>query len=128
MLLEDYFDFQAPDDIRIKGSRIGIETVLHDWLHRARTPEEIAAAYPSVNREQVYATITYYLRNQAEVDRYIAEWLEFGRRMRAEQAKDQSPWLVRMRKLIAERQLAGAVEIARAGGPSPYRVRLARGS
>jgi uncharacterized protein (DUF433 family) len=103
MLLEDYFDFQAPDDIRIKGSRIGIETVLHDWLHRAHTPEEIAAAYPSINREQVYATITYYLHNQTEVDRYIAEWLEFGRRMRAEQAKDPNRWSPRLRAAIAAR-------------------------
>ena len=27
MQLEDYFDFLAPNDIRIKGSRIGIELV-----------------------------------------------------------------------------------------------------
>src|SRR5581483_5102830 len=42
MQLEDYFDFQAPDDIRIKGHRIGIETVLYDYIHRHKTPEEIA--------------------------------------------------------------------------------------
>lgn len=46
MLLEDYFDFQRPDDIRIKGTRIGIETILYDFIHRARTPEEIAQTYP----------------------------------------------------------------------------------
>ncbi len=27
MLLEDYFDFLSPDDIRIKGHRIGIQGV-----------------------------------------------------------------------------------------------------
>ncbi len=32
MQLEDYFDFLAPDGIRIKGHRIGIETVLYDYL------------------------------------------------------------------------------------------------
>lgn len=42
MQLEDYFDFLAPDDIRIKGSRIGIETVLYDYIHKAMTAEEIA--------------------------------------------------------------------------------------
>jgi hypothetical protein len=30
MELEGYFDFLAPDDIRIKGMRIGIETVLYE--------------------------------------------------------------------------------------------------
>ena len=42
MQLEDYFDFQRPDDIRVKGTRIGIETILYDFIHRARTPEKIA--------------------------------------------------------------------------------------
>jgi hypothetical protein len=39
MQLEDYFDFQRPDDIRLKGTRIGIETILYDFIHRSRTPE-----------------------------------------------------------------------------------------
>jgi hypothetical protein len=28
MQLEDYFDFLAPNDIRVKGTRVGIETIL----------------------------------------------------------------------------------------------------
>ena len=36
MQLEQYFDFLAPDDIRIMGHRIGIESVL-----REQTPEQI---------------------------------------------------------------------------------------
>ena len=46
MQLEDYFDFQAENDIRLKGTRIGIETILYDYIYRARTPEEIANTYP----------------------------------------------------------------------------------
>ncbi len=57
-LLEDYFDFLSADDIRVKGTRIGIETILYDYIHRARTPEEIAQTYPSLSLEQVYATIS----------------------------------------------------------------------
>ncbi|MGF1991747.1 DUF433 domain-containing protein [Nostoc sp. 2RC] len=53
MQLEDYFDFQRPDDIRIKGTRIRIETILYDFIHRAQTPEEIAESYPSLTLEQV---------------------------------------------------------------------------
>jgi hypothetical protein len=33
MQLEEYFDFQRPDDIRVKGTRIGIETILYDFIH-----------------------------------------------------------------------------------------------
>ncbi|MGL6337808.1 MAG: DUF433 domain-containing protein, partial [Waterburya sp.] len=76
MLLEDYFDFQRPDDIRVKGTRMGIETILYDFIHCARTPEEIAQTYHYLSLEQVYATILYYLHNKEEVSGYIANWLE----------------------------------------------------
>ena len=39
MQLEDYFKFLAPNDIRLKGSRIGIETILYEYIYRSRTPE-----------------------------------------------------------------------------------------
>ena len=41
MQLEQYFDFLAPDDIRIMGHRIGIESVLYEYLLREQTPEQI---------------------------------------------------------------------------------------
>ena len=34
MQLEDYFDFLAPADIRLKGTRVGIETILYDYIFR----------------------------------------------------------------------------------------------
>lgn len=103
MRLEDYFDFLSPDDIRIKGTRVGIETVLYDFIHRARTPEQIAASYPALTLEQIYATILYYLHNRTAVETYLADWLEFGRRMRAEQANDPAAqdFLARMRQARA---------------------------
>jgi hypothetical protein len=30
MQLEDYFNFLAPNDMRLKNSRIGIETILYE--------------------------------------------------------------------------------------------------
>ena len=56
MELKSYFDFQSPEDIRIKGTRIGIEIVLDDYLEGA-SPEEIAARYRYLTLDQVYATI-----------------------------------------------------------------------
>jgi len=53
MQLEGYFDFQQPDDIRIKGHRIGIETVLYDYLYTALTAEEIAQKWDSLTLEEV---------------------------------------------------------------------------
>ena len=59
MQLEDYFNFLAPNDIRLKETRIGIETILYDFIYQARTPEEIANTYPSLTLEQVYACLLY---------------------------------------------------------------------
>ncbi len=102
MQLEDYFDFLAPDDIRLRGHRIGIETVLDEYLRRGRRPEEIAASYPSLSLDEVYATILYYLRNRAAVDRYLADWRDFGRAAREQQRRNSSPALARLRARIAE--------------------------
>lgn len=106
MQLEDYFDFLAPNDIRLRGTRVGIETILYDFIHRSRRPEEIVQSYPSLTLEQVYATITYYLHNEEAVRAYLTEWLEFGRRMRAEQAKNPNAWPARVRELAAQRRAA----------------------
>ena len=106
MQLEDYFDFLAPNDIRIKDHRIGIETVLYEYLFRRRRPEEIIKRYSSLSLEEVYATILYYLHNKEAVDKYIADWREWGRRMREEQARNPHPGVVRLRQLKAEREAA----------------------
>ena len=106
MQLEDYFDFQRPDDIRVKGTRIGIETILYDFIHRARTPEQIAQTYPSLNLEKVYATILYYLHNKEAVSNYIADWLEWSHQQLKAQELTPSPSAIRLRKLRAEREVA----------------------
>jgi len=114
MQLEDYSDFLAPDDIRTKGHRIGIESVLYEHIHRARAPEEIADSYPTLSLEQIYATILYYQRNKVQVDAYLATWIEHGERMRAEQARNPTPVTLRLRQVKAERRATG-----RAPEPEP---------
>jgi uncharacterized protein (DUF433 family) len=76
MRLEDCFLFQSADDIRIRGTGVGIEHILYDYLYRNEHPEAVAARYPTVRLEQVYATITYFWFNQAEVEPYVARWLQ----------------------------------------------------
>ena len=67
MQIEDYFNFLAENDIRIKGTRIGIETVLDEYIHNGKTAEAIADRYHTVTLEQVYATILYYLQNREKL-------------------------------------------------------------
>ncbi len=104
MQLEDYFDFLAADDIRIKGTRVGIETVLFEHLSNGRTPEQIVQHYPTLALDRVYATILYYLTHREAVDAYLDDLRRFSRRMREEQARNPHPGVVRLRQLMAERR------------------------
>ena len=70
MQLEDYFIFLSPDDIRIKGHRIGIDNILFYFLE-GYSPEEILSIYPDLSLEKIYATITYYLQKKQEIDAYL---------------------------------------------------------
>jgi len=106
MRLEDYFDFPAPDDIRIKGTRIGIESVLYEYIYRGQSPEEIAARFSSITLEQAYAAVLYYLHNREAMDRYLADWIEFGERARDEQTANPPAALVRLRERIREQKAA----------------------
>ena len=110
MQLEDYFDFLAPDDIRLKGTRIGIESVLYEYLHRSQPAEVIKERFSTLSLEQIHATILYYLRNREKVEAYIADWLEYGRRQREEQNHNPPPVVVRLRELKAERQKSLAMQ------------------
>ena len=89
MQLEDYFVFLAPDDIRIRGTRIGIEHVLYEYIHNAKSPEEITQTFETVTLAQVYATVLYYLENRETVEQYIADWLDDT--LKAEAEHDQHP-------------------------------------
>lgn len=104
MQLEDYFDFQRPDDIRIKGTRVGIETILYDYIELVKPPEEIAQTYPTITLEQVYATILYYLNNKEAVTNYMIDWMAQGFKMRAQQRLNPPPIAARLRKMRAEKE------------------------
>lgn len=104
MQIENYFNFLAEDDIRIKGTRIGIETVLDEYIHNGKTAEAIADRYHTVTLEQVYATILYYLQNREKVGAYLEDYLEYCRKAREDQEKNPSPAVIRLRQLMAEQQ------------------------
>ena len=102
--LEDNFMFLAENDIRLKGTRVGIETILYEYIYNSKMPVVIADHYYTPTLEQVYATILYYLQNQEKVGSYFEGYLEYCRKAREEQAKNPSPAVIRLRKLIAERE------------------------
>ncbi|MBC6478646.1 MAG: DUF433 domain-containing protein [Hormoscilla sp. GM7CHS1pb] len=103
MQLEDYFEFLGPDDIRIEGTRVGIETVLDEYLYNGKSPEAIASMYSTLNLELVYATILYYLHDKETVSRYLDNWIEYARKAQEEYDKNPPPFVKRLLKIKAER-------------------------
>ena len=101
--MENYFDFLSPDDIRIKGTRVGIETVLDDYLGGA-SPEEIAARYRTLTLEQVYATITYYLHKQEEIDKYLERWRAYTEAAWQEQQNNPPEFVRELRERIQRKR------------------------
>ena len=102
MELESYFDFLSPEEICIKGTRIGIETVLEDYLEGA-SPEEIVARYRTLTLEQVYATLLYYFHNQAQMDAYLKAGRAGMEQTWQEWQQHPSSAIKRLRALKAQR-------------------------
>ena len=102
--LEDNFMFLAENDIRLKGTRVGIETILYEYIHNSKMPVVIADYYYTPTLEQIYATILYYLQNQEEVGTYLDNYLKYCQKAREEYEKNPPPGAVRLRELIAEKK------------------------
>lgn len=104
MQLEDYFEFLDPDDIRIKGHRIGIDNVINYYL-QGYSPEQILEELPSLNLEKIYASITYYLHNRSDMDAYmlrLAKWRE--ERYQESLIAKPSSLMKRLRELKSQRE------------------------
>lgn len=120
MQLEDYFTFEklntkfgVAESIRLKGTRMSIDTIVEEF-NKGAAPQGIVENYPTLTLEQVYAAITYYLHNKAEVDEYIRRGEEIAEAFYQEHLK-QPPDAVtlRLRALAAKRE---AEEQGGAGG------------
>ena len=101
MDLSQYFEAIGPDEIRIAGTRVGIEVVITAYQD-GYSPEAIALDYPSLILEQIHATITYYLQNRDALDAYLAR---LDARFTATRARQESqpapPVIARLRGLRA---------------------------
>jgi uncharacterized protein (DUF433 family) len=110
MELESYFETINDTAIRVRGTRIGLETIIEAYRSGA-TPEEILIRFPSLSLLQIYAAITYYLARQDELDAYV-------RRVRAEQEaawqeqqQTATSFLTELRaRLAQQRQIQGDIQ------------------
>jgi hypothetical protein len=104
--LDDYFTVLAPDDIRLAGSRIGIESILAHYVYHARMAEEIAALFPSLSLEDHPA----HRRERERIGRYLATWLDWSTSERQRAARDPRWQALEQRLQEAYRQAGGELE------------------
>lgn len=58
--------------LRVTGTRVSLDSVIFAFNEGA-TPEEIVQQFPTLDLKDVYAVISYYLQNLAEVESYLAQ-------------------------------------------------------
>jgi uncharacterized protein (DUF433 family) len=58
--------------VRVGDSRVTLDTLIAAFTEGA-TAEEIVAQYPTLSLADVYAVISYYLQQQAEVEAYLSQ-------------------------------------------------------
>ena len=77
--------------VRVGGTRVTLDTVVRAFVREA-TAEEIAQQYPSLMLADIYATISYYLQNQGDVDNYLEKRRRQAQAVKRENQKrfDQS--------------------------------------
>lgn len=75
----EQFDFtdsplrqDAEGTIRVRGSRITLDTLVHIW-QRGDTLEEIQDGFPTLSLEQIKGVIAWYLNHTAAADTYLGE-------------------------------------------------------
>ena len=102
MRLEDYFDVLEPDIIRLKGHRIFLEHIIERWIS-GYSPEHIAQELPTLELEEVYGTIAYYLHNKAEMDAYLERGRARAEAMMREADAHPDAMTLRIRALKEQR-------------------------
>src|SRR5436305_1489261 len=79
--------------IRVGNTRVLLDLVIHEF-HRGASPEVIVDSYDALTLPDVYAVLTYYMRNPEPIDAYLArragEAAELRRKIEATQPPRQN--------------------------------------
>ena len=57
---------------RIAGTRVSLDSVVYEF-QQGRTPEQIVLSFPTLNLEQIYGAIAFYLQNRQGIDDYLKQ-------------------------------------------------------
>jgi uncharacterized protein (DUF433 family) len=94
-----YLDIHAPDNVRVRGTRIDICLVVEEYLE-GRFPEETVLAYPTLELAQIYGVIAYYLEHRESVDQYVAVRVKQARELERAYREGPEPPIVKRLKAM----------------------------
>jgi uncharacterized protein (DUF433 family) len=91
--------------IRIAGSRVPIDTIIHHFKLGA-TAEEILYRFPSLGLSEIYGAIYYYLTHREEIDQYLQyqEAEADAVQSRIESDPEYQQWKAEMRERLLARR------------------------
>jgi len=91
--------------LRIGDTRVSLDSVIIAF-NQGSAPEEIVYDFDSLTLSEVYATISYYLQNQKEVDSYLADRANQNEQLRETVEARFNPNGIRERLLARRRDAA----------------------
>jgi uncharacterized protein (DUF433 family) len=100
--------------VRVAGTRVTLDTVVATFTQGA-TAEQIAHDYPVLSLVDIYAVITFYLRQREAVEAYLAEQNRAGQHIRHQMEARFDPHGIRDR-LLARRVSKDQQDASASGG------------
>jgi uncharacterized protein (DUF433 family) len=67
---------------RIAGTRLKVQHIVIEYVHRRWSPNRICEAHPGVTLAQVHAALSYYYDHQRRIDHDILEAEDFAEGLR----------------------------------------------
>jgi len=104
MRWEDFFEFQAHDEVKLKGHRIWLHHVVEMYLSGLTDVKQLRDWYPDLDESAVLACLLYYSLHREQVDNYLASMREHAEEMRAKQRIELAPLIERMNALAEVRK------------------------
>ena len=89
--------------IRVGNTRVTLETLVTAF-NSGSTAEEIVYQFPVLNLADVYAVITYYLRNRDTVEKYLNKRKQLAEQVKRQNQNNENMNDVRKRLLARQNQ------------------------
>lgn len=105
MKLNDYVERRG-EGWFVTGSRVSIDSIIYAFQDGLSPEAIVRECLPTLNLEQVYGSITFYLGNRAELDGYLETWKAKGKAWRQKRQVSEPAFSQRM--AAARRELLAA--------------------